>query len=217
VVAATNRDLRRDVEKGRFREDLYYRLRVVQIEVPPLRDRRDDIPLLVHHFLGKSATANGVPVKRVSEEAFNLLYQCHWAGNVRELENAIERAVIMCSGEEIGLQDLPDEIRHGRRESHSDESGREGGLEAPSIVDEGEFLPYLGLNQRQIKALNFIKKNGFITSKYYTQINSVTERHALRELKQMVQRELIRPVGKGRGLRYTVSTFSPPQQMDDKV
>jgi len=218
VVAATNRDLRRDVENGRFRDDLYYRLRVVQIEVPPLRERRDDIPLLIHHFLGKAAEANGVPVKRVSEEAFNFLYQYEWAGNVRELENVIERAVILCSGEEIGPQDLPDEIRHSPKESRPDEAGREGGTEASSLVDEGEFLPHLGLNQRQVKALNFIKKNGFITSKYYTQINSVTERHALRELKQMVQRELIRPVGRGRGLRYTLmSTFSPPQQAGEKV
>jgi len=97
------------------------------------------------------------------------------------------------------------------------ETAKEAAAEAPYLVDEGEFLPYLGLNQRQIKALNFIKKNGFITSKYYTQINSVTERHALRELKQMVQRELIRPVGKGRGLRYTLSTLSPPQQLGEKV
>ncbi|MGE5311327.1 MAG: hypothetical protein ACM3MN_06255, partial [Nitrospirota bacterium] len=127
-------------------------------------------------------------------------------------------AVILCSGEEIGPQDLPDEIRHSPQESRPDEAGREGGAEAPSLVDEGEFLPHLGLNQRQVKALNFIKKNGFITSKYYTQINSVTERHALRELKQMVQRELIRPVGRGRGLRYTLmSTFSPPQQAGEKV
>jgi two-component system NtrC family response regulator len=216
VLAATNRDLRREVENGRFREDLYYRLRVVQIEVPPLRQRRDDIPLLIHHFLTKAAAANGVPVKRVGEEALRLLYRYEWAGNVRELENVIERAVILYSGEEIGPQDLPDEIRHGPRESGPDEAGREG-AEAPSLVDEGEFLPYVGLNQRQIKALNFIKKNGFITSKYYTQINSVTERHALRELKQMVQRELIRPVGRGRGLRYTLSTFSPPQQAGEKV
>jgi len=206
VVAATNRDLRRDVEKGRFREDLYYRLRVVQIEVPPLRQRRDDIPLLIHHFLGKAAEANGVPVKRVSEEAFNALYQYDWAGNVRELENVIERAVILCSGEEIGPQDLPDEIRHGPRRSRPDEeAGREEGAEAPTLVDEGEFLPYLGLNQRQIKALNFIKKNGFITNKYYTQINSVRKTHAITELRQMVVQGLLKRTGQGRNVRYVLA------------
>jgi two-component system NtrC family response regulator len=205
VVAATNRDLKRDVEKGRFREDLYYRLRVVQIEIPPLRERRDDIPLLVHHFLDKAAEANGVKVKRVGEEAFNLLYQYEWAGNVRELENVIERAVILCSGEEIGPDDLPDEIRHGPRGLQPAETAREAAAEEPSIVDEGEFLPYLGLNQRQIKALNFIKKNGFITNKYYTQINSVRKTHAVTELRQMVGQGLLKRTGQGRNVRYVLA------------
>jgi two-component system NtrC family response regulator len=205
VVAATNRDLKREVEKGRFREDLYYRLRVVQIEVPPLRERRDDIPLLVHHFLGKAADANGVQVKCVGEEAFNLLSQYEWAGNVRELENVIERAVILCSGEEIGPDDLPDEIRHRPKELPPAETVRAAAAEEPSLVDEGEFLPYLGLNQRQIKALNFIKKNGFITNKYYTQINSVRKTHAVTELRQMVGQGLIRRTGQGRNVRYVLA------------
>lgn len=205
VVAATNRDLRCDVEQGRFREDLYYRLRVVQIEVPPLRERRDDIPLLVHHFLGKAAEANRVSVKRVSEQALNLLYQYEWTGNVRELENVVERAVILSSGEEISPQDLPDEIRQGRKDFRSDETEWQGGEKGPSLVDEGEFLPYVGLNQRQIKALNFIKKNGFITNKYYTQINSVRKTHAFTELRQMVGQGLLKRTGQGRNVRYVLA------------
>ena len=202
VLAATNRDLKRDVEQGRFREDLYYRLRVVQLEVPPLRERRDDVPLLAHHFLRKTASANGLPAKRISEEALRLLCQYEWTGNVRELENAVERAVILCDGDEIRPQDLPEELRAAHAApTPKAEQVREGEA-VPDILGEGDLLPYVGLNQRQIKALNFIKKNGFITNKYYTQINSVTNRHAVTELRHMVVQGLIRREGKGQSVRY---------------
>jgi two-component system NtrC family response regulator len=204
VLAATNRDLRREVEQGRFREDLYYRLRVVQIEVPPLRERHDDVPLLVHHFLRKVASANGVPAKRVSEEALRLLCQYSWTGNVRELENVVERAVILCGGEEIGPQDLPEEIRESPTAPRPNREAPEQGKGVPNLVGNGELLPYVGLNQRQIKALNFIKKNGFITNKYYTQINSVRKTHAVTELRQMVSQGLLKRTGQGRNVRYVL-------------
>jgi two-component system NtrC family response regulator len=205
VLAATNRDLKREVEQGRFREDLYYRLRVVQIEVPALRERRDDIPLLVHHFLRKAASANGLPAKPVSEEALRLLCQYEWTGNVRELENTVERAVILCDGDAIRPQDLPEELRAAPiAPTPKPEEARED-QPVPDILREGDLLPYVGLNQRQIKALNFIKKNGFITNKYYTQINSVTNRHAVTELRHMVVQGLIRRVGKGQSVRYVAA------------
>ncbi len=201
LVTASNRDLRREVEKGSFREDLYYRLKVVHIKVPPLRERRDDIPLLVSHFLEKAAKANAMPVKNVSQEALKYLYQFDWVGNVRELENVIERAVIFCDGDEIRSQDLPEELRKKPVSRSSD--NRDAGVESLSqVVGDGEVLPYLGLNQRQMKALNFIKKNGFITNKYYTQINSVMQTQAKMELRQLLDQGLIKRVGQGRSVRY---------------
>ena len=107
VVAATNRNLKQRVDDGKFREDLYYRLKVVQIDVPPLRVRRSDIPLLAHAFLRKYAAENDRPVQGLSEEALQHLMIYPWPGNVRELENAIERAVVMCENELIQREDLP--------------------------------------------------------------------------------------------------------------
>ncbi|MBI5468056.1 MAG: sigma-54-dependent Fis family transcriptional regulator [Deltaproteobacteria bacterium] len=108
VIAATNLDLEKEVRKGNFREDLYYRLKVVPIELPPLRERREDIPLLIHHFLKKHAQTFNKPVPKVSAEAINALRNFSWPGNIRELENLIERLVVLSkAGREITYDDLP--------------------------------------------------------------------------------------------------------------
>jgi two-component system response regulator HydG len=107
VVAATNRDLEVDVQAGRFREDLFYRLNVMHLTVPPLRDRQEDIPLLAQHFLEKYARRNRKTVKGFAPLAMDMLLKYEWPGNVRELENAIERAVILLSGEHITEKQLP--------------------------------------------------------------------------------------------------------------
>ncbi len=106
-VAATNRDLTAMVKEGTFRPDLYYRLNVFTINLPPLRERREDIPLLVEHFLGKHAAAMNKPVPQVSAAAMDLLLTYPWPGNVRELENAVERALVIGRGEEIQPGDFP--------------------------------------------------------------------------------------------------------------
>jgi len=110
VIAATNRDLKKAVEESAFREDLYYRLNVVPITLPPLRQRRDDIPLLVEHFIGKYNREFNRKVKGFSAGATAALYQYDWPGNVRELENVIERAVALAQGENISLRELPLDI-----------------------------------------------------------------------------------------------------------
>jgi two-component system response regulator PilR (NtrC family) len=107
IIAATNRRLDEEIAAGRFREDLYYRLNVIDIAMPPLRERRDDIPLLVAHFVEKYARELGKPVEGVSEEALNRLVEYRFPGNVRELENVIERAAALSSGPTIGLELLP--------------------------------------------------------------------------------------------------------------
>ncbi|HLU68244.1 MAG TPA: sigma 54-interacting transcriptional regulator, partial [Kofleriaceae bacterium] len=113
LIAATNVDLARAVREGRFREDLYYRLNVVPVHVPPLRDRRDDVPLLVQHFIHLYAEKNGKGISGCSRRALELLCDYGWPGNVRELENAIERAVVLSRESSIGEDDLPREVVQG--------------------------------------------------------------------------------------------------------
>ena len=107
VIAATNKDLEREVQEGNFREDLYYRLNVIPIFLPALRERKEDLPLLVQNFLTKANQENHKQVKRISDEAWEYLMNYSWPGNVRELENAVERAVIMCQDEVIGREHFP--------------------------------------------------------------------------------------------------------------
>ena len=118
IIAATNRELLEDVHSGRFREDLYYRLNVVNLRVPPLHERKEDIPLLAGHFLARYAEKNRRTLKGFTPAAMDLLLRYPWPGNVRELENALERAVILSLGEYITEQELPPNvIAHGRGDS----------------------------------------------------------------------------------------------------
>jgi transcriptional regulator with PAS, ATPase and Fis domain len=111
IIAATNRDLRKQVEEGNFREDLFYRLNVVEIHLPSLTERPDDIPLLAVHFLDKYKKEMSRPIKGISNEAMNALLRYQWKGEIRELENAIERAVIFCEADFIRLEHLPEYLR----------------------------------------------------------------------------------------------------------
>jgi transcriptional regulator with PAS, ATPase and Fis domain len=114
IIAATNKDLEKAVADGRFREDLYYRLRVVQIEVPPLRDRREDVPALAHHFLDRVTKHMGREIKGFTNAAMDRLVACRWPGNVRELENEIERIVALAGGERVvGVEMLSEHVRSG--------------------------------------------------------------------------------------------------------
>ena len=114
VIAATNRDLRAAVEAGTFREDLYFRLSAFVITIPPLRDRREDIPVLAHQFVQRAAARMAKDVRTVSADAMTLLVRYEWPGNVRELEHAIERGVILARGTTVNVRDLPPEIVQGR-------------------------------------------------------------------------------------------------------
>ena len=107
VIAATNKDLHREVEKGNFREDLFYRLNVITLEVPPLRERTDDIPVLAGHFMERFAAKNRKQIRGFTPRAMDLLVRHDWPGNVRELENAVERAIILAPGELVTEEDLP--------------------------------------------------------------------------------------------------------------
>ncbi len=111
LIAATNADLQEAVHEQRFREDLYYRLNVITIALPPLRDRSEDIPLLTHHFLKRYAQENEKPIQEISPGAMQFLMDYHWPGNVRELENVIERAVVLSTGELLDEALLPEQVK----------------------------------------------------------------------------------------------------------
>uniref|UniRef100_A0A7V1ZHD6 Sigma-54-dependent Fis family transcriptional regulator n=1 Tax=Thermoanaerobaculum aquaticum TaxID=1312852 RepID=A0A7V1ZHD6_9BACT len=114
LIAATNRDLEREVREGRFRQDLYFRLKVVTVELPPLRERPEDIPLLVQHFVNQFNAQLGRNVKRLAPSLVDALRAYPWPGNVRELKNVVENMVLFARGEELTLEDLPAEIRQAR-------------------------------------------------------------------------------------------------------
>src|SRR6185503_16893238 len=114
IVTATHRDLLAETKAGRFREDLFYRLNVLHIHCPPLRERREDIPLLIEHFLARNNARLGTSVRGLDTESRRLLYEYSWQGNVRELENTIERAMVLTEGDTITANDLPERVREAR-------------------------------------------------------------------------------------------------------
>lgn len=138
VIAASNKDLEKEIEEGRFREDLFYRLNVIPISVPPLRERPGDIPLLVKHFINEYARTNGVKPKKILKEGMHLLTTYHWPGNVRELRNIVERTMIMVRKSSIG----PDEIPLGIRGETVQAKGAHytGDLKAARREFEGDYI-----------------------------------------------------------------------------
>ncbi len=172
VIAATNKDLEKEVKAGRFREDLFYRLNVVPIILPSLRERREDIPLLANHFLKYYGEKNGKEFKGISNKALDLLIRYPWPGNVRELENIMERAVIMARGEIIVPADLPPVIQALAKEKENEElqfppgitlAQVERALILKTLEDTGgnrsRAAEILGINRRTLQ--NKLKEYGF--------------------------------------------------------
>jgi DNA-binding NtrC family response regulator len=156
IIAATNSDLRRMVAEGTFREDLYYRLNVIPVQIPPLRERKEDIPLLVQHFLDKFRPDAGVGTRSsmtVSQQAMRHLMQYHWPGNVRQLENAIERAVAFTAGRsQIDAQDLPPDIQQTHDAVPST---------AITLPEDGLDLPeYVGRIEKELIELSLERTGG---------------------------------------------------------
>lgn len=134
IIATTNRNLEQAMKEGHFREDLYYRVNVVSIEFPPLRERKSDIPLLVDHFIRRYNREMNKRIQGTTNEAEKLLVKCDWPGNVRQLENVIERAVVLTRGKVIDVEDLPPDLR----DSSPDRASFDGGLRAGMSVAEME-------------------------------------------------------------------------------
>ncbi len=148
ILAATNRRLEVEVAEGRFREDLYYRLNVIQLELPPLRERLEDLPLLVHHFVEKFGRELGKDVRGLSEEAMACLRAHAWPGNVRELENGIERAVALSRSEWIEAEELPPNVRQ-QAEARPGVKLPQGNLDLDNLVADYERELLLGALKRQ--------------------------------------------------------------------
>jgi two-component system response regulator HydG len=137
VIAATNKDLFQEVKKGNFREDLYYRLNVVTLKVPPLRERREDIPLLAQHFLNTFSEKNHKQIKGITPQAMDRLLKYAWPGNVRELMNAVERAVVLSRSDYLYEEDLPLSTRENER-SEDESVLLKGGVSANLPLEDVE-------------------------------------------------------------------------------
>ena len=140
VIAATNKDLEQEIEKGTFREDLFFRLSVIPIYVAPLRDRAEDIPALVRHFADLFSRENNFRPKRITPSAMELLQRYRWKGNIRELRNTVERVIIMTPGETIDAADLPETVRFDQRAAAPDNKEKAGTLREFKETSERAFL-----------------------------------------------------------------------------
>jgi len=151
IIAATNKDLEREMKNGTFREDLYYRLRVVTIELPPLRERKEDIPELANYFLERYNKEFGKRIKGLDDAAVRALTEYHWPGNIRQLESVIERAILMCESSKITLKDIKSELRLSQQQGVLD-------IEVP---DEG--INFEDLERELLKKA--MDKSNYVASK----------------------------------------------------
>ena len=186
VIAATNKDLKTEIQKNLFREDLYYRLNVIPFHVPPLRDRREDIPLLAHHFFKEFSTAYGKPLRKLTSEALSVLLAYPWPGNVRELKNLIERVVILTSENE-GKEDISAAQILGHLENEY--SSAKGELSAAEVESEGETALSTAKNLRDARQvfekeliLKTLKENDWNISRT-AQILGIERSHLHRKIK----------------------------------
>jgi DNA-binding NtrC family response regulator len=167
VIAATNADLEASVASRKFRPDLYYRLNVIQIHLPPLRERTDDIPLLCEHFIRTSSERVGCPIKHLTPDAAKMLKGYRWPGNVRELQNIIERAVVLAKGATLDLDDFPEKMRQTAPLSPAGE----GTPESPTLESIEKAYIYWVLNQTEWQKAKAASILGIDSSTLYRKIN----------------------------------------------
>lgn len=186
IVAATNVDLKQLVDSGEFREDLYYRLHVITVELPALRDRRGDIPILVQHFLGKYGKENEKEGLDLLPEALRVLEEYHWPGNVRELENVIERAVVLTSGPSIGLGLIPESIRTPQRFQLPSFDMPPDGIPLRKVIEEMETM----LISRALDATGGVQKRAAeLLQVKPTTLNEMIKRYGIKPRRKRVSGE----------------------------
>ncbi len=181
IIAATNKDLEKEIEKGNFREDLYYRLNVIPIYVPPLRERTEDIPLLFEEFMKEfGAYARGI--KHVQPEVFDALSSYNWPGNVRELRNLVERLVILARGEEITIDDLPPNLRNSNK-SIANLSNANGKVEIPHYFSTNDYRKARQLFEKEYLEYKLKQYKGNITKT--AEAIGIERRHLHRKIKTL--------------------------------
>ncbi len=198
VVAATNRDLRRDVATGRFREDLFYRLNAVSIAVPPLRARKEDIPALAQDFVRRAAEAAGRRPPEIAPDAMDLLYRHPWPGNVRELRNVLDQAVVLSGGDVLRAGD----VRPALASATALRAGVGRSQEVATSASSGSPDE---LSDRQRRVLALLAEQEWITNTDYCEVVGVSTRTGLRDLHDLMQRGLLHMEGKRRGARYRLA------------
>lgn len=206
LLAATNKDLERLVQQGEFREDLYYRINVIPVQIPPLRDRKGDIPLLIHHFLKKCSAKHKIPLKKFSSEATRLLLSYNWPGNIRELENTIEREIILTESSIIDVPDLPDKIKEFTPSILPPISDH------PTIRQLGHptigpsDYPTINLSDRQKQILNYLHSNPKITSRICSSLFNISQRMIRNDLQALANKKLITRKGTSKKNTYYTLT-----------
>ncbi|GIW71121.1 MAG: hypothetical protein KatS3mg102_0663 [Planctomycetota bacterium] len=212
IISASNKDIRKLVEEGKFREDLFYRLNVVRIDLPPLRERREDIPLLVEHLLNEGAEP-GAPRRTLTPDALEILCRHNWPGNVRELANVIERARILADGPVIG----PDAIL---LDSEAEPAAAPASVQ-PAPARARAALPppppaagpapgtplasvYFELNERQRRLIEYLQAYGSIRNRDYYEIMGVSKSTGWRDLKDLQERGIVQVKGRGKGSVYSL-------------
>lgn len=176
VVSATNRELAVESAQGRFREDLYYRLNVVQLTIPPLRERREDIPALINHFIARTAALENIHVRGVSDEAMTLLTAFDWPGNVRQLQNAIFRAVVLCDSDRLSMRDFPQILAQAQRAERT--APPAPGAEAPSAASSPLDRIQLTDGRGHVRALQDLEADAirFAVARYRGRMSEVARR-----------------------------------------
>ena len=200
LVVATNVDLKELIDRGGFREDLYFRLKVITVHTPPLRDQKENIPVLARHFLNQQATATGRGAKGLSKGALSKLMRYDWPGNIRELQNGITRAVVMTEGPLIHSEDIHVDV-DGWEEATPDLLMRE----APPQVPRPRMPT--GLNPRQQKAFAAIQGRGMITRGEYQDLigGNLPSRTAIHDLQDLVRKGLLKKAGRGPATHYVLA------------
>jgi Nif-specific regulatory protein len=206
IVSASNKDLKRLVEEGTFREDLYYRLNVVKVDLPPLRDRKEDLPLLIDHFLSMENTGLR---KAFTPDGMQMLMRYNWPGNIRELKNVVERSKIISDDDVMGkehiiLDTVFDPRQQGGVSPMSPMGGR-GMPPAPGMPEMPTEPYYFDLNERQRKLLEYLKTYGSIRNRDYYEIMQVSKSTGWRDIKALIEKGILLSHGKGKGSIYTLA------------
>lgn len=202
VISATNIDLKFEVDNKRFRSDLYYRLNVIPINVPPLRERREDVVLLINYFLDKYTKEFGKKIAGISKDAMEALKSYPWPGNVRELENLIERLVVLNEDGAISNEHLPPEIAKSDNKLKDIIKEHTEKFEMDFIE---QIIQKFNLNDRQLMALEFIRNTGKITKHNYIKLTRSTKTTAFRDLSALVRLHILTQKGSGKNSYYTLA------------